>query len=226
MCSTACALIADLRRRQAADPKNHALARVKLAIDEWGIVRDWNPIPDGPGIGSFEHYYPLGDAIAVARALHELLRSADVVGMANWPQTVNVIGAIKTTRNHAAMDPVGHVLALYRAHVHGNVVPLRLASDGPLDAVAAWEAETRTLSLGLINYAVARDLAISLHVAGEGPNAAATVWRINGPSLGAINIPGRPEAVTTTGLPGAVPLDKPLRLPRHSITVVEVKCQE
>jgi alpha-L-arabinofuranosidase len=75
-------LVADYRQRQAGG--NPELARVRLAVDEWGIVRDWDPAPDGPGVGPFEHYYPLGDALASARALHELIRSADVVAMANW----------------------------------------------------------------------------------------------------------------------------------------------
>ena len=88
-------------------------------------MRDWNPAPDGPGVGPFEHYYPLGDALASARALHELIRSADVVAMANWAQTVNVIGAIKTNRNYAVMDSVGHLLALYRAQFGGRLVPVK-----------------------------------------------------------------------------------------------------
>ena len=117
-------LVADYRQRLAGG--NPELDRVRLAIDEWGIVRDWNPAPDGPGVGAFEHYYPLGDALASARALHELIRSADLVSMANWAQTVNVIGAIKTSRNHAVLDSVGHLLALYRAQVGGSLVPVKL----------------------------------------------------------------------------------------------------
>ena len=82
-------------------------------------------------MGSFEHYFCLGDAIAVARGLHELLRSADLVQAAAWPQTVNVVGAVKTTRNYAAMDPVGHVLALYRAEMGGALVPLETPNSAP-----------------------------------------------------------------------------------------------
>ena len=75
------------------------LGHVRLAIDEWGIVRDWNPVPDAPGIAGFEHYFLPGRRLAIARGLHEILRSADVVGMANWAQTVNVVGTIKTSQD-------------------------------------------------------------------------------------------------------------------------------
>jgi alpha-N-arabinofuranosidase len=106
-------IIDDLRRRQ--DGSDPAIDRIRLAVDEWGIVREWNPAPDGPGVGIYEVYYPLGDGIANARALHELIRAADLVEIGQWAQAVNVIGAIKTSKTHASMEPVGHFLALYRA---------------------------------------------------------------------------------------------------------------
>src|SRR5439155_16401472 len=143
-------LVRDLRQRQAAG--NPAIARVRLAVDEWGLVRDWNVAPDGPGLGPFEHYYALGDAITVGRGLHELVRSCDLVAMANWAQTVNVIGAIKTNRTAAVLDPVGHLLALYRACLNGHLVPLAPVGDAPVDAVAGWDAQAATLTIGLINY--------------------------------------------------------------------------
>ena len=63
-------LIDDLRERQ--DGSDPAVDRLRLSIDEWGIVREWEPEPDGPGVGIYEVYYTLGDGIANARALHEL----------------------------------------------------------------------------------------------------------------------------------------------------------
>jgi alpha-L-arabinofuranosidase len=205
--------------RQRLGKGNGELDRVRLAIDEWGIVRDWNPKPDGPGVGSFEHYYPLGDGLASARALHELLRSADVVGMANWAQTVNVIGAIKTSRNYAVLDSVGHLLALYRARVGGNLIPVRLSGAVPLDVVAAIEKKTGQVSVGLVNYSADQELAVRIDSGAAKGTRSAQSWRINGPSLGAINVPGQPEAITTEALP-SISLDQPVRLPSHSITVL------
>jgi alpha-N-arabinofuranosidase len=211
-------LVADYRQRLASG--NPELNRVRLAIDEWGIVRDWNPAPDGPGVGAFEHYYPLGDGLASARALHELIRSADLVSMANWAQTVNVIGAIKTSRNHAVLDSVGHLLALYRAQVGGSLVAVKFSAEVPVDAVAALDRKTGRLSLGLVNYSPAEEVVLSLKAATGTLPPTAQAWRINGPSLSAINVPGEPEAVTTRTLP-SVDLGETIRLPAHSITVLK-----
>jgi alpha-N-arabinofuranosidase len=212
-------LVADFRNRLGKG--NAALDRVRLAIDEWGIVRDWNAAPDGPGLGAFEHYYTLGDAIAAGRALHELLRSADLVAMANWAQTVNVIGTIKTSRNYAALDTAGHLLALYRAKVGGLLVPAQLEAAPTVDAVAAWDRKTGVLSVGLINFSPSQDVALALRVEGGAGPGPVKAWRIHGANLGAINVPGQPEAVTTQPLPETA-LDQPIRLPRHSITVLQV----
>lgn len=211
-------LVTDFRQRQHQG--NAAIDRVRLAVDEWGIVRDWNPAPDRPGIGSFEHYYTLGDAIATGRALHELLRSADVVAMANWAQTVNVIGAIKTSRNFACLDPAGHLLALYRAQVGGVYLPLTVSGPGTVDAIATWDKTSGALALGLINYSPTTDATVMTHLPRPARTASARAWRITGPGLGATNIPGQPETVTTTLVPEGFAFDRPFRLPPHSITVV------
>jgi alpha-N-arabinofuranosidase len=216
-------LVADFRKRlQAGSPE---VRQVRLAVDEWGIVRDWNAAPDGPGVGSFEHYYSLGDAIAVARAMHEILRSADVVSMANWAQTVNVIGTIKTSRTAAALDPAGHVLALYRAHFKGSLVPFAAAGDTPVDVVAARDKKSGVLAIGLVNFSPRSDVSVRVRAAGAPKVGAVAGWRISAADLGAVNVPGQPEAVTTTPVAGALGLDKPLTLPAHSITVLEVKCE-
>jgi alpha-L-arabinofuranosidase len=90
----------------------------------------------------------------------------------------------------------------------------------PVDAVAAVDQKTCRLSLGLVNYSPAKEVVLSLKAAGGTLPRTALAWRINGPSLGAINVPGKPEAVTTQTLP-AVDLGEPIRLPAHSITVLK-----
>jgi alpha-N-arabinofuranosidase len=213
-------IINDMRARQ--DGSDLAIDCVRLSVDEWGIVREWNPEPDAPGVGIYEVYYPLGDAIAIGRALHELLRSADIVEIAQWAQTVNIIGAIKTSRTHASMGSVGHLLTLYRAQVNGHILPVDVAGEVPVDAVAAWDPKSRTVSVGLINYSAHDDIAVEFDLRGAAASEHTTVWRINGPSLGSTNVPGKPEAVTTTRLPEPVSVTKPLVLPAHSISVLNI----
>ena len=211
-------LINDLRARQGKG--NKAVDGLKLSIDEWGMVRKWENAPDPPGVGIFEVYYPLGDAVAVGRALHELLRAADIVEIAQWSMAVNVVGAIKTSRTHASFGPVGHLLALYRARVGGRLIPMTKGGAAPLDVVAAADDKAKTISVGLINFSPKEKLSVKLNLLGAKP-AAATAWRIGGPDIGAINVPGKPEAVTTIKLPEAFSLEKPIVLPAHSITVLQ-----
>jgi alpha-N-arabinofuranosidase len=214
-------LIEDLRARQGTG--NPAIDRLRLSVDEWGIVREWQPDPDGPGVGIYEVYYTLGDGVAIARALHELIRSADVVEIAQWAQTVNVIGAIKTSRTHASMGSVGHLLALYRERVGGCLVPTQLADNAPIDAVAAWDEKAQALSVGLVNYSPQDEVSVTLEIAGLRALAPASVWRIHGPNLDAINVPGQPESITTVPLAEPFDTEKPISLPPHSITVVRAE---
>jgi alpha-N-arabinofuranosidase len=212
-------MVDDLRKRQ--DGKDPAVTKLKLAIDEYGIVRDWNPAPDAVGVGAYEHYYTLGDAVTVARALHVMFRNADVIGMANWPQTVNVIGAIKTTRNHACMDAVGHLLTMYRARINGRNVPLAVPAGSSLDAASAWDAGSGILSLALVNTSLDREFDIVPRLDGIPAGATMVVWQISG-ELQAFNTPGQDEQITVKPLATIAP-DKPIRLPPHSITVAQVR---
>ena len=212
-------------RQMVNDFRKRDMKEVKFVADEWGIVREWEntknpPTPDSEGVGIFEHYFCLGDAITIARGMHELLRSADVVGMANWSEMVNVVGTIKTTRNHAALDAVGHVLALYRKHLGGRLVPLTVPGGVPLDAVAANDG--KSLSIALINYSTTDTLQVNL----KGASGKAVAWRIGASDLGAFNVPGQPEAVRSERLKDDVNLDAPIMLPAHSITVLKVLSKE
>jgi hypothetical protein len=75
----------------------------------------------------------------------------------------------------------------------------------------------------LINYSPKDAISVQLELDGPGGLKPATAWRIHGASLGAINVPGQPEQVTTQQLPDPVPLDKPVLLPAHSITVLQAR---
>jgi alpha-L-arabinofuranosidase len=111
-------------------------------------------------------------------------------------------------------------MALYRAQVGGSLVPVRLSAEVPVDAVASLDRKSGNLSLGLVNYSPTQEVVLSLKAAAGTLPRAAQAWRINGPSLAAINIPGQPEAVTTHALP-TVDLGEAIRLPAHSITVLK-----
>jgi len=214
-------LVNDLRARQ--EGSNEPIDHIRLSVDEWGMVRKWEREPDAPGIGIFEVYYPLGDAVANGRALHELIRSAAHVQMAHWSMAVNVVGAIKTNRTHASLGAVGHVLALYRQHVTGQLLPAEWSHDVPLDVVATWGGESEAIAIGLINYSPSDEVSVKLRINdAEGPRSASG-WRVHGPSLEAFNVPGKPETVITAELPGPLSLQNPVILPACSIAVLQIE---
>ena len=117
---------------------------IRIALDEWNY---WY----GPfEFGELGTRYFLQDALGSAAALHEMVRNSDLFFMANYAQTVNVIGAIKTTATKAEMEPTGLVLALYRKRF--GVTPVSISGvPEPLDAVAALSADGRALTIAVVN---------------------------------------------------------------------------
>jgi len=133
-----------------------------------------------------------------------------ITHLAFYAQTVNVIGAIKTTKTTAEMETTGLVLQLYREHF--GQIPLRLAGDfGPLDVAAALTADGRFLTVAVVNpTAVAVELPLDLgthRVVGR-----ATRWLIAAADEHAHNTPGLPRQVDLThvdDLDGSRPLAVP-----------------
>lgn len=117
---------------------------IRICMDEWNY---WY----GPHVyGELGTRYFLKDGLGIAAGLHEFSRNTDIISMANYAQTVNVIGAIKTTKTDAALETTGLVLKLYRQHF-GNR-PLKV--DGvpaPLDVAAALTDDRKVLTLGVVN---------------------------------------------------------------------------
>jgi alpha-N-arabinofuranosidase len=113
-------------------------------MDEWNYWhRDYV-------YGELGCVYDVADGLGVAAGLHEFFRQSDLIRMAHYAQTVNVIGAIKTTRTAAEMETTGLVLQLYRAH-YGQI-PLRLEQDfAPADVAAALTQDGRTLTIAVMN---------------------------------------------------------------------------
>ncbi|MHC4659798.1 MAG: alpha-L-arabinofuranosidase C-terminal domain-containing protein, partial [Planctomycetota bacterium] len=80
---------------------------IRIALDEWNY---WHR-PYVYEYGELGCRYTLKDALGIATGLHEMIRNSDMIFMANYAQTVNVIGCIKTTKTEAAFattGPKGH----------------------------------------------------------------------------------------------------------------------
>jgi alpha-N-arabinofuranosidase len=160
---------------------------IRLALDEYNY---WY----GPNeYGELGTRYFLQDALGIAAGLHEMFRHSDLFFMANYAQTVNVIGAIKTTKTQAEMEPTGLVLQLYRRQF--GTIPVEVAgAPAPLDAVAALSADRRALTVAVVN-PTDRAQRLALRVAGRNASGTGRQWVITGPGKWAHNRPGAPRQV-------------------------------
>jgi len=160
---------------------------IRIAMTEWNY---WY----GPHVfGELGTRYFLKDALGIARGLHEYFRNSDIVYMANYAQTVNVIGCIKASKTHAAMAATGQVLALYRNHF--GRIPVEAAGEfDQLDVSAALSADRRAVTVAVVN-PTHREYEVSLVVKGRGVSSSVKSWRITGPDERSFNEPGKSERV-------------------------------
>ncbi len=150
------ARIVDAHRRYRRELDSLKGKDIRIAIDEYNY---WY----GPHLyGELGTRYYLQDALGIAAALHEMARNSDMVFMANYAQTVNVIGCIKTTKTRAAFDTTGLVLKLYRRQF--GTIPIEVTGQTkPLDVLAAWTKNRKALTISIVNPTKkAYDLALDL----------------------------------------------------------------
>jgi alpha-N-arabinofuranosidase len=160
---------------------------IRIAMDEWNY---WY----GPHVfGEQGSRYRLRDALGIAAGLHEYARQSDLVFMANYAQTVNVIGALKTTKTDAALETTGLVLALYRRHF--GTLPVAASAAAPLDVAAAWTADRKALTVAIVNPTL-KKLDIPWKLSGAKLAGGGRRWQIAGEDPMAYNDPGKPPRVT------------------------------
>ncbi len=159
---------------------------IPVALDEWNY---WY----GDHIfGELGTRYFLRDGLGVAKALNEFARNTDVYAMANYAQTVNVIGAIKTTNTAAALETTGWMLALFRRHFER--IPVKTQCDEPLDVQAARSEDGHFLTLAVVNPTAE---AVQIHPVVKGSQLGQVVgaWQVAGDDPMAYNQPGQPPRV-------------------------------
>jgi alpha-N-arabinofuranosidase len=160
---------------------------IDIALDEWNY---WY----GPHeYGELGTRYFLKDALGVAAAIHEYIRQSDIMFMANYAQTVNVIGCIKTTRTDAFFAATGLPLKLYRQQF--GVVPLKVAAESPLDAIAALGPDGQILTIGIVNPTMV-PLDLPLEIQGLELRGTGTRWQIAGDDPEAYNDPQHPQRLS------------------------------
>jgi alpha-N-arabinofuranosidase len=202
--------IADAHRRYRETIPALAGRDLRIALDEWNY---WY----GPYLyGELGTRYYLKDALGVARGLHEYYRNSDIYFMANYAQTVNVIGAIKTTKTEAAFDATGLVLSLYRRN-YGSIPVTVAGTPEPLDVAAAWTTERDTLVIAVVN-PTAETHRLPLRITGARVTGSGRRLLLSGPEPMAYNEPGgRTDIVETETRVRRLP-DR-LRVPPLSVTL-------
>jgi alpha-N-arabinofuranosidase len=183
---------------------------IPVALDEWNY---WY----GPELyGQIGTRYFLKDALGVAAGINEYARQSDVIFMANYAQTVNVIGAIKTTKTAAAFDTTGLVLKLYRAQF--GTLPVRVTgAPEPLDVMAAWTEGRKALTISIVN-PMREAHSLSLKLKGLGVPKKAKLYRIAGAEPMAYNEPGKEPVVRIEEMGGA-PFSGNLTVPPLSASI-------
>jgi len=160
---------------------------IKIAMTEWNY---WY----GPHVfGELGTRYFLKDGLGIARGLHEYFRHSDIMFMANYAQTVNVIGCIKASKTHAAMETTGQVLQLYRNHF--GQIPVEVSGKpGNLDVSAALTQDHNTLTVAVVNPTHQKyDLSMNIKE-GKLPSQY-KIWLISGENEQDFNEPGSPYQV-------------------------------
>ncbi len=161
--------------------------RIPISMDEWNYWhREYV-------YGELGCVYELQDGLGIAAGLHEYYRNSDFVPMAFYAQTVNVIGAIKTTRTAAEMETTGLVLQLYRAKF--GETPITLDADfGDRDISAALSKDGKTLTVSVVN-PTNEEVELKLDVASAALAGTGTRWHIAGAKPEVHNTPGKPRVV-------------------------------
>lgn len=208
--------------RSRAEKHREYLARIPelagrhipVALDEWNY---WY----GKDVfGELGIRYHLKDALGVAAALNQFSRDTDVYAMANYAQTVNVLGAIKASKTAAALETTGLVLKLYRAHF--GAIPVEVSGDtAPLDVAAAWREDRGAITVAIVN-ATDEPRSLPIETVGAQPSGKGKRWTITGDDPMAFNDPGAEPAVSIAESPYSADAS-PLEVPPLSVSLFELE---
>jgi alpha-N-arabinofuranosidase len=189
---------------------------IKIAMTEWNY---WY----GPYLyGELGTRYYFKDALGIARGLHEYFRNTDIIFLATYAQTVNVIGAIKTSKTAAQFAATGVVLKLYRNEF--GTLPVGVSGETKgLDISAALTEDEKALTVGVVNY-TKEDKELVINLQGAKLNGSGTLYVISNSDPMAYNEPGKePDVKIVTEALTSVP--EVLKVPALSINIYKLNIE-
>lgn len=160
---------------------------IRIVMDEWNYW--YGPTP----FGQLGTRYFMRDGLGIAAGIQEFSRQSDIYAMANYAQTVNVIGCIKTTKTTAALETTGLALKLYRDHF-GSIPIALTGSAEPLDVAAAWTKDRKKLTIAVVN-ATHDPYKLDLTTLNVRLPKSATLWYMANDDDMAYNDPGKEPVV-------------------------------
>ena len=186
---------------------------IRICMDEWNY---WY----GPHIyGELGTRYFFRDAMGIAAGLNEYSKNSDIIYMANYAQTVNVIGCIKTNTTHSVFDATGQVLKLYRQKF--GFIPVEIGGElRPLDVGATLTAGGDTLTISVVNPTY-EALEFPLTIEGNRVSGETEIWKVTAPDEMSTNEPGREPVVKIEG-PSAAAFSSKFKVEPISITIFRI----
>ncbi|MCU0361724.1 MAG: hypothetical protein MUE32_00050 [Bacteroidales bacterium] len=190
---------------------------IRICMDEWNY---WY----GPHIyGELGTRYYYRDAMGIAAGINEFSKHSDIIYMANYAQTVNVIGCLKTNTTHSVLDATGQVLKLYRQKF--GTIPLEISGETrPLDIGATLTQDGDTLTLSVVNPTWEK-VTFPLAIQGASMSDNVEKWSIVAPDDMSTNEPGRDPVVVIKG-PEKVISGKQLEAGPASISIFRIALEK
>jgi alpha-N-arabinofuranosidase len=209
--------VADAHRQYRRDINELSGKDIRIAMDEWNY---WygNYIYGELGVR-----YHLKDGLGVATGLHEYFRNSDLYFMANYAQTVNVIGAIKTSRTASAFETTGLALKMYRRHFGEIPVEVTCGNISPLDVFAALTSDRKKVTVGVVN-PTDKECEILIELKDKIVADKGKQWLMSGTDPLLYNEPGKDPKVFISEKT-VLGLSKALTVPGYSVSIFELEIQ-
>jgi alpha-N-arabinofuranosidase len=208
--------VADAHRKYRKELESLSGKNIRIALDEWNY---WY----GDYIyGELGVRYHHKDALGIAIGLHEFYRNSDIFFMANYAQTVNVIGCIKTTPTTSGFATTGLSLKLYRNQF--GTIPVFIETEfDDLDIVAALNPEMNKITVSIVNIANENKI-ITLDFGPTSILPDGKQWLIHNSDPEAYNVPGDEPNIKIVETD--INLSEPnLSIPGYSILIVEAEIE-
>lgn len=202
--------------------------RITLAFDEWNVWEPSQTVENG-----LESFYALRDGIFAASVFHAMHRCGDFLELACLAQTVNVLGAIRTSQTQVVKTPIYWAFWIYvrntgkwrvECDVESPKGTTQVGGETPVvDTSVTLSEDGKTLYIALINRHPESDLTVQLNIQNFTPKPTVQMWMLWSEHFLDTNAFDEPEKVKPTEQ--IVPLSDALtlKLPRHSVTVLRLE---